>query len=300
MLFRSSYAAIANGGVYTEPILYTKVLDHNGAVLLDNQPETRRVIKETTAFLLTSAMRDVVTGGTGTATAISGMMSAGKTGSTSDYNDVWFVGFTPYYTAGIWSGYDENKPQSGSYASYHRAFWSKIMTKVHEGLENKDFVVPEGIERATVCAKSGKLPVDGVCNQDPRGSMLRTEYFAKGTIPNEYCENHIKITVCNESGQIAGEFCPQENISERVFISKDHINGTVIGNADGTTTTSIGNSADVAYMMPNNLNVPCTLHLEAATVPVETNPDGTPIETLPPETNPEDRKSTRLNSSHIH
>lgn len=283
----ASYAAIANGGVYTEPILYTKVLDHNGAVLLDNQPETRRVIKETTAFLLTSAMRDVVTGGTGTATAISGMMSAGKTGSTSDYNDVWFVGFTPYYTAGIWSGYDENKPQSGSYASYHRAFWSKIMTKVHEGLENKDFVVPEGIERATVCAKSGKLPVDGVCNQDPRGSMLRTEYFAKGTIPNEYCENHIKITVCNESGQIAGEFCPQENISERVFISKDHINGTVIGNADGTTTTSIGNSADVAYMMPNNLNVPCTLHLEAATVPVETNPDGTPIETLPPETNPD-------------
>lgn len=282
----ASYAAIANGGVYTQPILYTKVLDHNGNVILDNEPEKRRVIKETTAYLLTSAMRDVVTGGTGTATAIPGMMSAGKTGSTTDYNDVWFVGFTPYYTAGIWSGYDENKPQSGSYASYHRAFWSKIMTKIHEGLENKDFVMPEGIERATVCAKSGKLAVDGVCNSDPRGSMLRTEYFAKGTIPTESCENHVKITICSESGQLASEFCPPESITERVFISKEHINGTVIENADGTTTTSVGNSADVPYMMPNNLNVPCTIHVEGATEQ-ETNPDGTPVETVPQETNPD-------------
>ncbi len=278
----ASYAAIANGGVYTQPILYTKVLDHNGVVLLDNQPEKHRVIKETTAFLLTNAMRDVVTGGTGTATAIPGMMSVGKTGSTSDYNDVWFVGYTPYYTAGIWSGYDENKPQSGSYASYHRAFWSKIMTKVHEGLENKDFPVPDGIERATICAKSGKLPVDGVCNSDPRGSMLRTEYFAKGTVPTEYCENHIRITVCNESGQIAGEFCPPESVSTRVFISAEHTNGNA-----GGTAASVGNSGDTPYMMPSSLNVPCTIHLEAATVPIETNPDGTPVETVPQETNPD-------------
>lgn len=283
----ASYAAIANGGVYTQPILYKKVLDHNGNVILDNEPEKRRVIKETTAYLLTSAMRDVVTGGTGTATAISGMMSVGKTGSTSDYNDVWFVGFTPYYTAGIWSGYDENKPQSGSYASYHRAFWSKIMTKIHEGMENKDFAVPEGIERATICAKSGKLAVDGVCNSDPRGSMLRTEYFAKGTIPTEYCENHVKITICKESGQLASELCPAELVTEQVFISAEHMNGSVVENEDGTTTITVGNSADVAYMMPGNLNVPCTIHVEGAIVPQETNPDGTPIAIVPPETNPD-------------
>lgn len=152
------------------------------------------------------------------------------------------------------------------------------MTKVHEGLENKEFPVPDGIERATICAKSGKLPVDGVCNSDPRGSMLRTEYFAKGTIPTEYCENHIKITVCNESGQIAGEFCP--SVSVRVFISKEH----AAGSGEGMV---VGNSADVPYMMPDNLNVPCTIHVEGATLPQETNPDGTPIETVPPETNPD-------------
>lgn len=284
----ASYAAIANGGVYVEPILYTKVLDHNGNVILDNTPETHRVIKETTAYLLTSAMRDVVTSGTGTAAAISGMTTAGKTGSTSDYNDVWFVGFTPYYTAGIWSGYDENKSQTGTpAASYHRALWSKIMTRVHENMENKDFVMPDGIERATICIKSGKLVVDGVCNSDPRGSMTRTEYFAKGSAPTEYCDNHVKVTICNESGQIATEFCPQENVTEKVYISKENINGTVVENADGTTTITIGNSEDVPYMLADNLNVPCSLHEEGFTLPQETNPDGTPVETVPQETNPD-------------
>lgn len=283
----ASYAAIANGGVYVEPILYTKVLDHNGNVLLDNQPETHRVIKETTAYLLTSAMRDVVTSGTGTAAAISGMTTVGKTGSTSDYNDVWFVGYTPYYTAGIWSGFDENKSQSGSYASYHRALWSKIMTRVHENLENMDFTMPDGIERAVICTKSGKLAVEGVCNSDPRGSMVKTEYFTKGSAPTEYCDNHVKITICNDSGQIATELCPQENVTEKVFISKENINGTVVENPDGTTTTTIGNSEDVAYMLADNLNVPCTVHVDGTGLPQETNPDGTPVETVPPETNPD-------------
>jgi len=282
----ASYAAIANGGVYVEPILYTKVLDHNGNVLLDNQPESHRVIKETTAYLLTSAMRDVVTSGTGTAAAISGMMTAGKTGSTTDYNDVWFVGFTPYYTAGIWSGYDENKSQTGtSGASYHRALWSKIMTQIHEGLENKEFAIPDGIKRATICTKSGKLAVDGVCNSDPRGSMVRTEYFAEGSVPTEYCDNHVKIAICKESGQIASEFCPQGNVVEQVFISRTNAGRSSAENEDGSRI--IGNSDDVNYMLPNSLNVSCTIHTEAATAPIETNPDGTPVETVPPATNPD-------------
>ena len=105
----ASYAAIANGGNYIKPIYYTKILDHNGNVLIENTAAERSVIKESTAFLLTSAMEDVVKQGTGTACQLDNMPVAGKTGTTEAYNDLWFVGYTPYYTCAVWSGYDNNE-----------------------------------------------------------------------------------------------------------------------------------------------------------------------------------------------
>ena len=96
----AAYACIANNGTYIKPKLYTRVVDHDGNIILDNtMPQSRQVIKETTAFLLTDAMVDVVTSGTGGSVNFGGMAIAGKTGTTSDYNDVWFSGYTPYYTA---------------------------------------------------------------------------------------------------------------------------------------------------------------------------------------------------------
>ena len=102
----AAYAAIANSGNYIEPIYYTKILDHNGNVLIEKNSAGRSVIKESTAWLLTSAMEDVVTQGTGTACQLDNMTVAGKTGTTDAYNDLWFVGYTPYYTCAVWSGYD--------------------------------------------------------------------------------------------------------------------------------------------------------------------------------------------------
>lgn len=266
----ASYAAIANNGIYTQPIYYTKILDHNGNVLIDNIPESHRVIKETTAFLLTSAMQDVVTSGTGTAAYIKNMSTAGKTGSTSDYNDVWFVGYTPYYTAGIWSGYDENKSQSGSQRSYHRALWGKIMSRIHGNLENKSFPRPDGIVQASICKKSGKLAVPGLCDNDPRGSMVRTEYFAQGTVPTESCDNHISVSVCTESGALSTENCPPDLLKDYVFINSDAIprNGT------GENAT-LKTSEDLTYLMPATLvDNYCPVHSGIQ----QLNPDGTPIE----------------------
>lgn len=277
----ASYAAIANNGVYTEPIYYTKVLDHNGNILIDNTPEKHRVIKETTAFLLTSAMQDVVTSGTGTAARISNMSTAGKTGSTSDYNDVWFVGYTPYYTAGIWSGYDENRPQSGNERRYHRTLWGKIMTRIHENLESQSFSRPEGLTQASICRKSGKLAVPGLCDHDPRGSMIKSEYFVKGTEPTETCDNHIKVTVCKDSGALSTEYCPAESLEEHVYINSANIPTTISPNVSAENAVAImGNSQDLTYLMPETLKDNyCPVH--SGIIPPVTDPS-MPGEPVPP------------------
>lgn len=200
----AAYACIANGGTYIKPKLYTKVLDHDGNVILDNTaPQSKQVIKETTAFLLTDAMVDVVTRGTGGSVNFGNMAIAGKTGTTSDYNDVWFAGYTPYYTATTWAGFDNNVKLSGDEKNLAKKLWRTVMAKIHEDLPSQSFNVPAGIVTATVCSRSGKLPIDGLCN-----GTLRTEYFAEGTVPTETCNIHYSGPICNYCQLPATEFCP--------------------------------------------------------------------------------------------
>ncbi|MCI8307556.1 MAG: glycosyl transferase [Lachnospiraceae bacterium] len=184
----AAYASIANKGVYTEPILYTKILDHDGNVLLEKTPAKRQVFKDSTAFLLTSAMEDVIDRGTGTLAKFTeiDMAQAGKTGTTSSDIDLWFEGFTPYYTAGIWGGWDLNKDQDNT--TYHKILWKTIMEKVHEkkGLKNVAFKVPDSVKQTSICSACGKLAVDA-CS--PTGT-LRTEYYAVDNIPKDYCSCH--------------------------------------------------------------------------------------------------------------
>ena len=178
----ASYAAIANGGTYIKPIYYTKILDHNGNVLIENTSAGRSVIKESTAYLLTSAMEDVVKKGTGTACQLDNMAVAGKTGTTEAYNDLWFVGYTPYYTCAVWSGYDNNEKLPDYARNFHKTLWKKVMTRIHEGLPEKDFTKPASVEKLSVCSETGLLP--------RAGCPVITEYFDVGTMPTEYCEEH--------------------------------------------------------------------------------------------------------------
>ncbi len=219
----AAYASIANGGVYTRPVFFTRILDHNGKILIDNEPETHRVLKDSTAFLLTDAMADsmesnrkfsrsgVSVNSTSVAANIPGMSNAGKSGTTSNNVDIWFVGYTPYYTAGIWAGCDSNQRLGGrnGNTSFHKAIWRKIMTRLHEGLADPGFEVPDSVETAEICRKSGKLAIPGVCSNDPRGNATYTEYFAKGTVPTEVCDTHVRATVCASSGLLPGTFCPR-------------------------------------------------------------------------------------------
>ena len=156
----AAYATIANGGVYNEPMLYSKVLDHDGNVLLDGTGESRTVLKESTAAVLTSAMEDVVNSGTGTACQISNMPVAGKTGTTSDNKDLWFCGYTPYYTCAVWGGYDDNKECSYD-TNFRFRLWQSIMSRVHSGLQTKDFTMPSTVQQQSVCSVTGLLPGSG-------------------------------------------------------------------------------------------------------------------------------------------
>ncbi len=237
----AAYAAIANGGTYIKPKLYTKVVDHDGNVILDNtQPESRQVIKETTAWLLTNAMMDVVIQGTGASCNFGNMAIAGKTGTTSAYNDVWFAGYTPYYTATTWTGYDNNtKLRKGEERNLAKKLWRAVMSRIHEDLPSASFPMPSsGIVQATVCARSGKLPIAGLCD-----GTLRTEYFAEGTVPTESCDVHYRGLLCQYNGLPACEGCPfaVEGVRELIPIEHPSLQqGSVltqqITNEDGTVS----------------------------------------------------------------
>lgn len=178
----AAFASIANKGTYTEPVLYTQVLDHDGNVLIDNTSSaTHEVLKDSTAYLLTSAMESVVDGGTGTGAKLSNMATAGKTGSTNDYADRWFCGFTPYYTASIWGGYDETKSMSGL-GSWHLKIWNAIMERIHSDLEYKDFEIPSSVVQRTICTRTGLLATSSCPSL--------TEYFAADNVPTETCSGH--------------------------------------------------------------------------------------------------------------
>lgn len=273
----AAYAALANGGTYIKPIYYTKILDKDGKVLLENIPQTTQVVKETTAYLLTDAMKDVVTKGTGGAVAFSGQKIAGKTGTTSSNKDVWFAGYTPYYTATVWAGYDNNLSLEGDEKNFHKKIWKNIMSRVHEGLEEKDFDKPEGIVTATVCKKSGKLARSGLCDCDPRGSQVITEIFAEGTVPTEYCDTHVRANICALSGAIAGENCPFVQQSGQVFIVRP--NSSYITRPDGSKTK--GYTADSPYELSSSaIAAGCPLHGGTGVVnngTVQTNPNQTEL-----------------------
>lgn len=239
----AAYALIANMGGYVEPKLYTRVLDSDGRVILDNtNPTTRQVLKETTAFLLTDAMVDVITGAGGTASSVNfdrNMPMAGKTGTTTAYNDVWFVGFTPYYTCTVWTGYDNNiEMKSNAERALSRDLWRAIMKRIHEDLPPEPFPKPqEGLVQEQICIKSGLLPIPGLCPNE----CIRTEYFAEGTVPTESCNLHYEGEICNFDQLPASPECPFKVYGRLDLPLLEHpslIGGstTIIENPDGSLT----------------------------------------------------------------
>lgn len=232
----ASYAAIANNGNYIKPIYYTKILDHNGNVLIENTAAERSVIKESTAFLLTSAMEDVVKQGTGTACQLDNMPVAGKTGTTEAYNDLWFVGYTPYYTCAVWSGYDNNEKLPDYARNFHKALWKKVMTRIHEGLPSKEFEKPASVEKLSVCEETGLLP--------RAGCPVITEYFDVGTMPTEYCDQHFYGSNDDYDYNYDADSSDQTDNTTDTDNSENSDNGNTDNSGDSNNTDDNGNSSD--------------------------------------------------------
>lgn len=256
-MLTAAFASIANDGIYQKPTYYTKVLDRQGNILLESVPSQTRIIKSSSAALLTNAMEDVISSDssyyyqygitpTGTLCQVDSMTLAGKSGTTISGSDVWFIGYSPYYTCGIWSGYDDSKVLSNG-TEYHKTIWQKIMARIHTDLDNKDFVFTDELESAKICSKSGLLAVDGVCNSSSSNACVYTEYFAPGTAPTSYCDRHYALRICTESGKSATKYCPGDSVVQRVYL---HIDDSDL--SSGTTT-------DSDYLAPSNLQS-CDIH----------------------------------------
>ena len=257
----AAYASIANNGIYTEPIFWTQVTDADGRIILENKQKTKPILKESTAKLLTSAMESSVypeftlwpdqgVSATSMDCQVEGQAVAGKSGTTNDANDIWFVGYTPYYTMGIWSGYDAAK-SFGVSPGYHKKMWANIMQRIHEGLPSSSFDY-SGLEKAVICSKSGLLAREGVCGStgDP-SCHIYEEYFAPGTAPMEYCDCHASYRLCTLSGRLAGEYCPEDMCVYHSFIQiKPEDN-------DGIETV------DTWYTLPPSYTEVCGIHTEA-------------------------------------
>ena len=224
----SAFSSIANYGTRVKPRFYTKILDHDGNTLLENEVSEREILKPSTACLITDAMKGVVTRGTGTAASIGEMPVSGKTGTSTNSDnetvDLWFAGYTPYYTAGIWAGNDDSKRLIDGV--WHEVIWSKIMKRVHENLETKEFDYKSLIEKKNICAYTGLLTTSSC--------PYVYEYFAKDS--KKKCSgNHAAFTSYikkNENEQDTTQNKKKDNPQQKIDLNPVEQTNTDPGNPE--------------------------------------------------------------------
>ena len=183
----AAYAAFANDGKYNGAYTYTRVEDSYGNVILENKPSSTQAIKPSTAYIVSDMLSEVVYGddGTGTRAKIDGQHVYGKTGTTNDDYDKWFVGYTPYYVAAAWYGFDTPSSirQAGVSGNPAVAAWQMVMEDIHEGLSDKELEVPSNVMSAHICTSTGLL----ARTRCPDSVM----YFeTDNPAPSDYCSNH--------------------------------------------------------------------------------------------------------------
>ncbi len=215
------YCAIANQGVYIRPYTVRRIVDDNGNILYQAQPQQQAVISEQTAYIMTDLLESVVKVGTG-ANAQLNRPVAGKTGTTTNKVDAWFMGYTPEFVGAVWMGFDkeesmENLPDVFG-ATYPARIWKQVMQKAVENMPVSDFPMPTGLVRATVCGKSGLLP-NAFCPQDE----LESDLFVQGTAPTDICDVYVEATIDTDTGLLATPY--SQHTTTKVFLKRPPVSG---------------------------------------------------------------------------
>ena len=255
----AAYAAVASGGIYHRPVYYSRVLDRQGLLLLSSNVTGTRILKSTTAALLTDAMKDVISPGkgffdsygiepTGKSCQVENVILAGKSGQNTDTSDFWFVGYSPEITLGVWYGYDSSMVRA-SKASGQQQIWQNIMARIYEGRESKSFRVTADLVPVSICSKSGLLTHQGFCDEATGGSTVYTELFAPGTEPDDFCDMHYALNICSLSGQIASDSCPSDLVQRQIFLRINDAN------------LQYGYTTDYELFSPSDLGI-CELHTQ--------------------------------------
>jgi penicillin-binding protein 1A len=235
----NAYGVFGNNGLYTTPRFYTKVVDRSGKLLLESKIETEKVISPQAAFIMYDLLKEPVRSGTAykaNTTYKSQIPLAGKTGSSTNFKNLWFTGLTAYYSGAVWI---ENKNNQGIYSSDAAYIMGRIMNEAVKDLPVKDIAAPSGITSAAVDRVSGLLPTE-LSYKDPRGSQVYTELFIKDTVPTSTDNIHVEAKINKNNGKIASLYTPSDLTISKVFIKRDYV-----------PTVSLG---DQAYVLPKDLD----------------------------------------------
>jgi len=221
-----AFAVFPNQGIYTPSRTYTKVLNANKEVILENETSSEVSIKESTAYYMNTMLQNVVTSGTGYEARLDNMHVAGKTGSSTSDHDRWFAGYTPYYTAVVWTGYGQPERVRSSGKNPAAVTFNRVMSRVHQNLPDKDFFTINNLVTTDYCMDSGLLPTDA-CRNDLRGSRVAKMTLLRDDAPTTYCSRHSEsatLTVCKDCPvldaegtptglyRLAGDYCPEQSL----------------------------------------------------------------------------------------
>jgi penicillin-binding protein 1A len=235
----SAVSALANYGNQNTPILFTRVLDKDGVIILEKETSARKSIKATTAYLISDALKQDSDNQIGNSDTVC------LSGTSLNETDYWYTGYTPELTTTIWLGYSDNR--SFDSGNTEKTLWHEIMNAIKKPDSDDVFIKPTDLVTADICQVSGKLAVSSICDHDPRGSQIRSEYFAVGTVPTTTCNTHVEVTTCKESGMLIGNDCPIEDKVQKIYL--------VLPSGSKKTL-------DYEYILPEKykLDQRCTIH----------------------------------------
>lgn len=277
----SAYSTFANNGMYRRGRTFTKVYDSEGNLVIDNVQEARQILSQKTINYMNYCLKNVVDAGTGYQAAIRGMNVYGKTGTTSSNKDRWFCGFTGYYTAAVWCGYDNPEEVRGVSGNPSANLWHQVMVKLLDGKSNIALHSTNGMVSVSMCMDSGKAAT-AACAADPRGNRTVSGLaYPEDIQTGGTCSDHVMVDYCTEGKAVANEYCKAAGTVEKKALLK--ISQSRLDELNRANVGSI--SMDNVWLTDGGENSykTCTVHTKESLETKPTEPEGDETPTTPAE-----------------